>query len=109
LALVTIGAVGISIFTENFEPIHTILSLTVFALGGLSAIMSYRFEQPPLSYVSVVLGAVTLLALVLGVSGINLGLGAGGVERVIVYPTLLWMIGFGAYLIGESGNHSDNK
>ncbi len=109
LALVSIGAVGISIFTENYQSIHTILSLAVFALGGLSAIVSYRFEQSPLSYVSAVLGVVTLLALVLGALGINLGLGAGGIERVIVYPTLLWMIGFGAHLIGDSGAHSDSK
>lgn len=109
LALVSIGAVGVSIFTENFQPIHTILSLITFAFGGISAIASYRFEQPPLSYVSVILGAVTLSALVLGISGINLNLGVGGIERLVAYPELLWMMGFGAHLIGDSGTHGNNK
>ena len=28
-----------------------------------------------------------------------LGLGAGGMERIMVYPILIWIIGFGGYLI----------
>jgi hypothetical protein len=41
-----------------------------------------------------------------GDSAFYLGLGLGGIERFVVYPLLLWMLGFGAYLIGDS---SDKK
>jgi hypothetical protein len=29
---------------------------------------------------------------------IYVGLGVGGMERMIVYPILIWMIGFGGFL-----------
>ena len=106
LALASIGAVGVGLFTEDILVIHFISSLIVFAFSGISAIVSYKFEKPPLSYVSSVLGVATLSALALMASGIYLGLGVGGIERMIAYPALLWMIGFGAHLIGDSSAHS---
>ncbi|MGA7075380.1 MAG: hypothetical protein WBZ42_02365 [Halobacteriota archaeon] len=30
-------------------------------------------------------------------------IGNGGAERWIVYPSVLWVTGFGGYLIGNSG------
>jgi len=61
-------------------------------------ILSYKLEKPPFSYVSVVLGVVTLSVLVLLVSGVDLGLGTGGIERICLYPIMLGTFGFGAYL-----------
>ena len=98
LALTSIGMIGGILFTEDFPMVHTIFSLILIAFGGISAIVSYKFEKSPLSYVSVVLGVVALSALVLLVFGIYLGLGRGGMERMSLYPVLLWLIGFGAYL-----------
>ena len=37
------------------------------------------------------------------VPGIYLGLGKGGMERLIVYPNLLWALGFGGWIIGKYG------
>lgn len=31
-------------------------------------------------------------------------LGVGGAERWVVYPLVLWLIGFGGYLMGTSPN-----
>jgi hypothetical protein len=39
---------------------------------------------------------------VLFASGNYFGLGRGGMERLIAYPTLLWSVAFGGYLMGES-------
>jgi fumarate reductase subunit D len=33
-----------------------------------------------------------------------LAFGRGGVERFVAYPVLLWIIGFGGYLMGASEN-----
>ena len=90
----------------SFE-VHGMFGLVAFLFGAAAAIMSYKFMKSPLSYVSVVLGAVILLSTVLfmlgqGDSAFYLGLGVGGIERFVVYPLLLWMLGFGAYLIGNS-------
>lgn len=103
-ALTGLGAMGVGLFPENFGIMHGIASLITFVFGGLSAIMSYRLQKPHLSYLSVLLGALSLVALALFGSSIYLGLGEGGMERMIAYPTLLWAIGFGSYLIGCSGD-----
>ena len=52
-----------------------------------------------MSYLSIILGLSTLAALSLFIGGIHLGLGVGGMERMIVYPTLLWAVGFGGHLM----------
>ena len=56
----------------------------------------------PFSAISVILGLITLGALVLFVGKVYLGLGVGGMERMIVYPILVWGAGFGGYLIAYS-------
>ncbi|UCE28501.1 MAG: hypothetical protein JSV85_04255, partial [Candidatus Bathyarchaeota archaeon] len=67
--------------------------------AGISAIASYRLEKPPLSYLSTILGIMSLVALVLLGSGIDLGLGMGGMERMIAYPLLLWAMSFSGHLM----------
>ncbi len=101
-AIAGIGAMGVGLFTEDAGILHGVFSFTVFFFAGLSAITSYRLQKRPFSYLSVILGAVTLLALALFGSGTFLGLGKGGMERMIAYPALLWTVGFGGYLIGHS-------
>ena len=106
-----VGCVGVGVVAENISlPIHDVFALVTFVFVAASAIMSYKFEKSPLSYVSVILGSVTLLATVLLISGYNvnsgfyLGLGLGGMQRFIIYPILLGMLGFGAHLIGDSSD-----
>lgn len=99
LVLCGVGAMSVGIFPEDFGPIHLAASLTAFLFGTLSAITSYKFQKAPLSYFAVILGIISLSALILFGLKIDLGLGVGGVERMIVYPILLWAIGFSGYLI----------
>jgi multisubunit Na+/H+ antiporter MnhC subunit len=51
-----------------------------------------------------ILGAASLVSLALFGSGIYLGLGKGGMERMIAYPVLLGAISLGGYFIGDSKN-----
>jgi hypothetical protein len=46
--------------------------------------------------------AIILFALRQGSSVFYFAIGIGGMERFIIYPGLLWLLGFGAYLIGDS-------
>jgi hypothetical membrane protein len=101
-----IAAIGVGIFDETAPfMLHSIFSFITFIAIGLSAILSYRMQKPPLGYFAVFLGLVTLVALVLyvpdhGVSmGDSLGIGKGGLERMIVYPVLLWSLAFGGHLM----------
>ncbi len=94
-----IGATGVGVFNESFGSIHSLFSLLTFLSIGIFAVLAYRVVKPPMSYFSLVAGIMTLAATVLFTSGAYLGLGPGGMERMIVYPVLLWAIGFGAYLM----------
>ncbi len=104
LTLTGIGAMGVGLFPETAGAIHGVVSLITFLFGALSAITSHRLLKPPLSYSAVLLGALSLVALALFGSGIYLGLGWGGMERMIAYPTLLWTVGFGSHLMSYSGD-----
>ena len=105
LALTGIGAIGVGVFSETTLALHWIFSLIAFLFGGLSAIASYKIEKAPKNYLSAMLGILTLVALVLFISGRFLdlgnflGLGPGGMERMIVYPAMLWGIGLGSYMM----------
>jgi hypothetical membrane protein len=110
LVLTAIGAMGVGIFTEDSGTIHTVVSLITFLFSGLSAIFSvlcsyvhkFSLVKMPFSAISVILGLMTLGALGLFVGKIYLGLGVGGMERMIAYPVLMWGAGFGGYLIAYS-------
>jgi len=105
LVLTGIGAIGVGVFSETSLTLHWIFSLIAFLLAGLSAMASYRIEEVPKNYLSVMLGILTLAALVLFISGEFLGLGnflgfgPGGMERLVVYPAMLWGIGLGSYMM----------
>jgi len=96
-----LGAIGVGIFPETAGVIHSVVSLITFVFAGLSAIASYRLMKAPLSFFSIMLGALTLGALALYIPNIFLGLGPGGMERMIVYPALIWTIAFSAQLIAS--------
>jgi hypothetical membrane protein len=101
LALVLTG-----VFNESFGSWHDLFSLITFIFAGLSAIVTFRFQRSPLSYISVLLGVISLVSLILyvpgtGDFGVAVGIGAGGLERLIVYPVLIWSIAFGGYLVGQ--------
>jgi hypothetical membrane protein len=118
LVFMAIGAMGVGIFTKDFVTIHGAVSLIAFAFGGLAAVSSYRVLKMPLSIMSLTLGLMALGALSLFAGGILtngsltnieardsvffLSLGPGGMERMIVYPALIWLAGFGGYLVATS-------
>jgi hypothetical membrane protein len=115
LLLMAIGAMGVGVFTKDFTLAHGAVSSAAFFFAGLSALTSFKVLQKPLSHISIALGTMTLAALALFSLGMvtsgsltsnvaygsvfYLGLGPGGMERMIVYPVLMWLAAFGAHLI----------
>lgn len=99
IALAGVGALGVGLFPETTGIWHSIFSLIVFLFAGLSAIVTARFQKKPMFYFSIALGLATLIALLLYIPGEYLGLGAGGMERMVVYPALVWSIGFGGHMM----------
>ncbi len=114
LFLMALAAMSVGVFTKDFTLAHGIVSSAAFFFSGLAAILSAKVLEKPFSLISVALGSFTLVALGLfsaGMvtsgsltsdlaydSGFFLGLGIGGMERMIVYPALMWLAGFGGWL-----------
>lgn len=101
LGLSGIGMVGVGLFPETAGIFHLVVSFIAFFFGGLSAIATYKLVKAPFAYLSVLMGMIGLIALALLISKIFLGLGPGGMERMIAYPLLLWVIGFGGNLMSS--------
>jgi hypothetical membrane protein len=115
LLIMALAAMGVGIFTKDFTLAHGAVSSAAFFCAGLAAFFSFQVLKKPLSIISIILGAMTLTALALFSAGIitsgsitsdiaydnsfYLGLGPGGMERMTVYPALIWLTGFGAHLI----------
>jgi hypothetical membrane protein len=95
----------IGVFAEDISmPIHGISAVIGLILGLGATFMTSKFVKSPLSYAPIILGGVIIVAVVLQASGSYLGLGLGGIERLEIYPSLLWGLVFDAYLIGEASN-----
>ncbi len=106
VTLAGVGLLGVGIFNEGSPfQLHELFSLVAFLFSGLSAIAAWKLQKVPLSYFSVILGVVTLVSLALflpgsGSIGTSIGIGVGGLERLVVYPVWLWAIGFSGHLMG---------
>jgi hypothetical membrane protein len=95
----------IGVFAEDISmPMHGISALISLVVGLGAGFMTYKFVKSPLSYAPLILGGVIIVAVILQGSGNYLGLGLGGIERLEIYPSLLWGLVFDAYIIGESSN-----
>jgi hypothetical membrane protein len=106
IAITGIALICVGIFNESFSPWHSLFSLVTFIFAGLSALVTFRFQKSPLSYISALLGIVSLISLILfipgeGAFGSSIGIGPGGLERMIVYPVLIWSVSFGGHLMGQ--------
>lgn len=105
LGVFGVGCTLVGVFPGDTGAIHATVSLVAFIFGPLSAMASYRVQNAPLKYVFMALGVVALVPLfsrvVLGDGSPILAiLGRGGEERLIAYPVLAWIMGFGASLVG---------
>ena len=114
LFLMALSAIGVGIFNKEFTIAHGAVSSLAFLFAGLSAIASAKVLKSPFSLISILLGVMTIGALALYSIGMTtsgsltsnieydssfyLGLGPGGMERMIVYPVLMWLAGFSGHL-----------
>jgi hypothetical membrane protein len=110
LIIVGICNIGLGVVSEEISRVHGILFLVMSVSWMIAAVLSYKFEKSPFSYLSVGLGAFSLAIFILsilgkyGSSSFVFGFGLGGIERLSVYPLWLWTIGFGAYLMNAGTN-----
>ena len=67
-----------------------------------SRVHAFKLLNTPFLAIAVILGLMSFAALALFAAKAYLGLGPGGMERMILYPILIWGAGLGGYLIASS-------
>ena len=99
--------IGVGLFPENIRPIHGYVTAFAFLFAVFLPIISFKALNPPFSYLSIIIGLVSLVVLIaffpyLGLPAestiLFLGLAKGTMERIIIYPLMFWMLSFGISL-----------
>jgi len=94
-----VGTIGVGVFNEHWGDVHLVFAAIAFGLGAMAALVSSRTVKGPLSVVFATLGLIGLAALVFQATKTFLGLGVGGMERMIYYPAMFWVLIYGVYLM----------
>ena len=108
--LFAIGGAGtalVGIFPENtVSALHGIGAALPFLIGNVGVvILGFSLEVPKILRIYTVLtGSIALAALGVYASGHYIGLGEGGLERVVAYPQTIWIIILGIYSLAQLTN-----
>ena len=103
--LAGLGAIGAGLVPLNTSDLHGIFALFAFVFFNIEALAVAPLISGPMRWVSVLAGLVGLAFVVLmvigdaGSPGVFGPIGHGGAERMIVYPSMLWLMAFGGYLM----------
>jgi len=101
MALAGLGTILVGLFPENVNSTwHGLGALLPFLIGNVALVLFGRSLRlgPKLRAYTLLSGAIALAALALFYSGHYLGLGLGGMERVVAYPQTIWLIALGLYM-----------
>ena len=107
LLIAGLGAIGFGLFPEDSRPMHGIVTPITLIFGGLAGAFAFKVQSRPLSYLSMVLGvgSIVLGLLFIPYMGLSvesdvvyLGFHKGTLERIVIYPLILWMMTLGSQL-----------
>ncbi len=100
-----VGVVLVGLFPENSVPtLHGLGATLSFVFGNVSIIVLGCSLRLPwtLRAFSICLGVLALAALVAYESSHSVGLGHGGLERVVAFPQTVWLIVIGVFMLSSS-------
>jgi hypothetical membrane protein len=103
MILAGMGTIIVGLFPENsVSTLHVLGAALPFIFGNIGMIvLGYSLKKLPrmVRLYSVLSGGVGSVALGLFVTHQYVGLGLGGLERVVSYPQSIWMIVVGCYVL----------
>jgi hypothetical membrane protein len=95
------GTILVGIFPENLHvALHSFGAFLIFLFGNLALIILAKslFISRSMKIYTFLSGAVGLIALIFFISQHYLGIGVGGMERIVAYPQTIWLIVMSVYL-----------
>jgi hypothetical membrane protein len=101
MILIAAGQAGVCIFPENSGTPHLIAAVTVFICGFLITVASSRVFTVPWAWISEMIGIIMITAIIFIEAKIYLGLGIGGMERMIAGPLLIWGLVSGMFFMSS--------
>ncbi len=104
-ALGGLSAMGGALFPEDVYNVHLAISIASFFVAGLTPFVTLPLQSSPFKYLSISLGTLSFAAAaILAIPQLfySLGLPYGAIERIVAYPTLLWVIGFGTQVMSRN-------
>lgn len=111
LFLSGLGTMLVGAFPENsISALHILGAGIPFLIGNLSLVIlsrSLKVDRLFKSY-TLLLGLIALVALSLFLTKQYLGLGIGGMERIVAYPQTIWLISYGIYNLRIKGLKQDH-
>jgi len=102
LSIAGAGVLFVGIFPEDTGFPHFISAGIAFLIGSISAIAASQRLEKPFSYFSAVMGTIGLFALIALQVHAYGPPGPGGMERLIAYPLVLWIITYGSYILSQN-------
>ena len=106
------GVLLVGILPGNTTP-HPFAAMIAFVFSALTAIAVFRVTSAPFRFMSLFAGLLSLAALVAGMLGGNSpvvqSIGAGGAERWVVFPIILWLVFFGGYLLASGHSRQPDQ
>ncbi len=87
--------------------IHSVGAVLAFFPGAIVMLLAFRTIQTQFRYFSLFFGLVSFVGIIFEFGGyysplVQQTLRPGGWERVIVYPILIWLVGYRNYLLTMS-------
>lgn len=101
MALAGVGTAVVGLFAENtISNLHEFGAALPFVIGNLALIiLGLSLDIPKtLRFYTLVSGVISLIAFVLFITHTYLGIGIGGMERLVAHPQTIWLIVFGIYM-----------
>ena len=102
---------GVGLFPENVRPIHGYVTAFAFLFAVFAPILSFKALKPPLSYISIIIGLISLALLIVFLPYLGLpaestiqilGFAKGTLERMIIYPLMFWMLSLSVSLFNKA-------
>ncbi len=97
-----IGSIGVGIFNEHYGMIHLFFAFLAFLFPSIVSYFALLKYKNIISMEWAILGSISIIALILFASKVYLGLGNGGMERMILIPLIAWSFQFGAFLYAKN-------